>query len=114
MKIREAWRFRVNGSFLGSFLEPVGSGLVMTFQDKEHWTTLAGVSAEGHGLWERRWEDFAYFFCSQDRLFVDGDKARRIRPETGEVLVERNLGASVYISTTSSATSGTPGAGARR
>jgi len=96
-KICEAWRFRVNGNFLGSFLEPVGDVVVLSFQDAEHWTTLAGVSAEGNGLWEKRWEDLAYFRCSKDRLFVDGDKARRIDPRTGRVLAERHLARSVDI-----------------
>ena len=97
MKAREAWRFRVSGSFLGSFLHAVGGTLVLMFSDREHWSTMAGVSVDGAGLWERRWDDFAHFSCSRNRLFVDGDKARRIKAETGETELERHLGAPVYL-----------------
>lgn len=97
MKAREVWRFRVNGNFLGSFLQAVSGTLVMMFSDRDHWSTLAGVSADGVGLWEKRWEGFAHFFCSRGRVFVDGDKARRIEPATGETQLERDLGAYVYV-----------------
>lgn len=92
---REVWRFRVNGTFQGSFLETLGGVVVFKFQDKQHWTTLASISTEGAGLWQERWEDFAYFRSNRNRLFVDGGKARRVHPTTGEVLAERSLGRSV-------------------
>jgi hypothetical protein len=96
-RAREAWRFQVDGAFLGAFLGVVGDVVVFSFRDQDHYATLGAVTTEGHQLWVQRWEDFCYFFSSQGRLYVDGDKARRICPATGCVEAERDLGRSVEI-----------------
>ncbi len=97
MKAREVWRHPVNGAFLGAFLDVVGGVVVFSFQDREHWSTMRALSSDGKRLWEKRWKDFAYFHSNGDRLYVDGDKARRISASTGLTEVERDLGRSVDI-----------------
>lgn len=94
---REAWRFRVPGRFPGSFLDVVRGVVVYKFGDREHYPAMGAISPEGARLWEQRWDDFAFFFASQERLYVDGDRARRICPETGRVDMERALGKSVEL-----------------
>lgn len=96
MKAREVWRFPIEGDFLGSFLGVADGTLLVAFCDRAESTCLTALSIDGLVLWEKRWPDFAYFFCSRNRVFVDGDRARRISPKTGETLNERDLGTSVY------------------
>lgn len=89
---RERWRFPVNGRFLGAFLEVVGETAVFGFRDADSFPAMGAFSAGGERLWEKRWDDFAFFHVRGGRLFVDGDKARRVAAATGEVEAERDLG----------------------
>jgi hypothetical protein len=94
---REAWRHPVDGRFLGAFLSIVGGVVVLGIRDREGFPAMSALSSDGKQLWQRRWDDFAFFHVSRDRLFIDGDKARRISASTGEAEAERDLGASVAI-----------------
>jgi len=95
--MREAWRYAVDGRFLGAFLEVVGDVVVLGFRDREGFPAMAALSPDGKPLWQQRWVGFAFFHLSGGRLFVDGDKARRISPSTGMTEAERDLGGATAI-----------------
>lgn len=97
MRVREAWRFRVNGDFLGSFLEVFPGSIVFKFARPDSQIALAAVAPDGNGLWESRWPGLAYFFGNGKEFFIDGECARVVAPDTGQVLQERDLGSDVEL-----------------
>jgi hypothetical protein len=94
---RELWRHPVDGRFLGAFLEVVGGVVVFGFRDREGFPAMAALSPDGKRLWQQRWKGFAFFHVSRERVYVDGDKARRISASTGVAEAERDLGADTAI-----------------
>jgi hypothetical protein len=89
---RELWRHPVPGRFLGAFLDVVKGTPVYGLRDLEGFPAMAAIAPDGALLWQRRWPSFAFFHVSRDRLFIDGDRARRISAATGETEAERDLG----------------------
>ena len=95
---RMAWRKRVEGRFLGSFLDIVEDHVVYKLR-RERIPGIVCLNAKGRTAWDREFEfnEIGIFFPYGRDLYVEGTKARRLSVESGETVTERDFGERVQV-----------------
>lgn len=93
------WARKVSGVFTGSFLSAVGERVVCRVRGKGNTPVFWCLESNGRTAWEREFEfDTAeYFAVSHGRIYLDGTAARCLCVDTGETVIERDLGARLLM-----------------
>jgi outer membrane protein assembly factor BamB len=95
---KQAWKKRVDGSFLGSFLDVVSERIVCKVR-RERSPALWCLEVNGRTAWDREFQDddVGAFFPYRQSIYVEGIAARRLSIETGMTICERRFSERVQI-----------------
>jgi outer membrane protein assembly factor BamB len=97
-RIEPVWYRKLDRILAGSFIWLMGDCFVLQLQpdrNGDRQEVIACFDLEGNPVWERRFDfdSINTFWPLAESLYVDGTLVRRLSVDTGETLVERDLGA---------------------
>ena len=93
-----AWKKRIDGRFLGTFLSVLGGRVLLDIR-RDRSQAMWCVHGTGKAAWEREYEldEIDHFFPHGESVYLGGSKARRLDIETGAEVAENDFGVPVMI-----------------
>ena len=94
---KEVWTHRIKkGTFGGTNLRVVGETVALHVRGNAG-PSLRALDGDGQVRWEIKDDGIPSFRAANGVLYVDGRRALRVSPATGEILTERDFGRSVLL-----------------
>jgi hypothetical protein len=98
MHAEQAWKKRIDGRFVGGFLDSASDRLICKIYRERRLRAIWCLHENGRTAWEWQFDDEAAdrHFIYANSVYLDGTSARRLNINTGEIEVQREFADAVH------------------